>query len=175
MYSKKMSFKDWDGNDREQTFYFHIDEAELWNKEAGTEGGWSEFAKKMMESNDFGSIIKEYEWFVTFSYGIKSDDGLYFEKSDEIAKRFRGHPAYGALFNEIISNEQEMAAFFNGVFPRGMSQKLTELEAKTGKKMSEMTPDEVKAFLEEADKGTRDQDKPAGPPIKTVDTTTTTE
>lgn len=175
MYSKTMKFEDWDGNEREQTFYFHIDEAEIYNKQAGTEGGWSEFATKLLENQDYASIVKEYEWFVTFSYGVKSDDGLLFEKSDEIARKFRGHPAYGPLFDEIISNADEMAAFFNGVFPRGMTQKLTELEAKAGKKMSEMTPEEIRAFMEEADKGTKDQDKPVGPPTKTVDTTPTGE
>ena len=59
---------------------------------------------------------------IDFSYGIKSSDGQYFEKSEEILKRFKSSPAYSELFMELATDDNGAAAFINGVIPNDLKQ-----------------------------------------------------
>ena len=76
-----------------------------------------------------------FEDFVLGAYGEKSADGESFVKSDEIREKFKNHPAYDALFMELIAGgDKAMADFFNAVIPNDISSKITEADKEEAKK-----------------------------------------
>lgn len=149
MYKKTVKFEDFNGNEVTQDFYFHISEAELMNKEMSTEEGWSTFMERIIKEENKKKLVEEFEWFISFSYGIKSDDGLRFEKSDEIRESLKQHPAYGSIFMDIMADTKSAAEFVNGVFPRSLRNKISEVEEKTGTSISEMKPEAIRELAEE--------------------------
>ena len=63
------------------------------------------------------------------SYGEKSADGIQFEKSDSIRKRFEQSEAYSELFMELATNSESAANFINGIIPKDLRDQVAK-EAK---------------------------------------------
>ena len=168
MYSKEITFEDFNENEVTQTFYFHISEAEMMDKEFNFEGGsWSEFLQKLVEEEDSGQLYRQFEKFIQMAYGHKSDDGLRFEKDPESTKKFTQHAAYGDIVSSILGTPGEMAVFVNSVFPKSVRTKTAALEGKLGKPITEATRDELIGLIESTETEAvvpQDQDKPVGPP-----------
>lgn len=54
-------------------------------------------------------------------YGVKSEDGRRFMKSEEISRSFMESPAYEILFEELVTNDKAAADFVNAVMNVGNS------------------------------------------------------
>lgn len=130
MLAKRLSWTDFNGNKREQTFYFGLDETDLANYQMSHNGGMTEMLQGMIDAQDNANLAKRFEELILMCYGEKSDDGMYFMKSDEISHKFRCTGAYNALFLEFLKGgEQYTADFINAVIPEGLAQ---QLAAETG-------------------------------------------
>lgn len=147
MYSMEVTFEDLAENEHTQTFYFHFSEPELMELQFQDDEPWSDFMARIIESENKGKLIKEFNWFVLEAYGLKSDDNLRFEKSEEIKNAFKQHPAYGEVVNRLMSSEVEAAAFINGVFPRSIRNRTKEFEASAGKSLQDMSVEEARAEM----------------------------
>lgn len=55
------------------------------------------------------------------AYGVKSEDGRRFMKSEEISRSFMESPAYEILFEELVTNDKAAADFVNAVMNVGNS------------------------------------------------------
>ena len=117
MYKKTITYTDFDGNERTEDFYFNISKAELIEMEAGTAGGFSNMIKRMVDSHDAPTIMSSFKEFILKAYGVKSPDGKYFDKSEEISKRFEHTEAYSVLFTQLCTDANEAAKFINGIMP----------------------------------------------------------
>lgn len=127
MLKKTIAFKDFDGNDRTDVFYFNMTEAELVRQEmmeTKTDGegnvigeGFRDRLQKIIASNDGGQILPQFESIIRMSIGEKSEDGRFFEKSPQISSRFINSAAYHQLFLEFLTDPQSAAEFINGVVP----------------------------------------------------------
>lgn len=118
-------------NDKEVTgiFYFHISKAEWAKKEYGTKGGYAEMMKRIIKTEDFGQLITQFQEIILDAYGIKAEDGEYFEKSDELRLKFSQTPAFDVLFTELATDENAAAVFLQGVFPKDIGLELEKLNA----------------------------------------------
>ena len=138
MYRKTIKYTDFNGNEREETFYFNLSKSECAKLELSTEGGLVEWARRMIQAQSGEEIINTFEKLVLMAYGEKSPDGRRFVKGEnmELAKAFKETPAYDILFMELITNDETMAEFFNGVVgndgpvitPEDAMKKLKETE-----------------------------------------------
>ena len=117
MYKKTIKYTDYNGNEREEDFYFNISNAELVEMEVSEAEGLAEKFRKIIASNNGALIMKTFKDFILKSYGIKSPDGRNFDKSDEIARSFEHTEAYNVFFYEICTNAGEAAKFVNAVLP----------------------------------------------------------
>lgn len=117
MYKKTIKYTDFYGNEREEDFYFNLSKSECMKLELTTEGGLIEYAKRLIQAQSGKEIIDTFEKIVMMSYGEKSADGRRFVKGEnmELAKAFKETPAYDILFMELLTNDETMAEFFNGV------------------------------------------------------------
>lgn len=117
MLEKKIKYTDFNGIEREETFRFNLSKAEILEMELGTSGGLTQMIEKLVEINDYPQIMKLYKNFILSSYGEKSLDGKHFIKNDQLRESFEQSEAYSVLFMELLSNQEEAAAFVRGVMP----------------------------------------------------------
>ena len=118
MLEKKITYTDFNGIERTETFRFNLNKAEILEMELGTAGGLTQMIEKLVEINDYPQIMKLYKTFILKSYGEKSLDGKTFVKNEELSTKFEQSGAYAELFMELLSDPEKASAFVNGVMPR---------------------------------------------------------
>ena len=121
MLKKTIKYTDYDGNEREEDFYFNLSKAEVTEMELSKEGGMSEYIKKISAAQNAPELIKLFKEIITKSYGEKSLDGKRFIKNKELTEAFIQTEAYSELFIELASNADEAAKFINGIMPKNMN------------------------------------------------------
>ena len=82
------TYKDFNGVERTETKLFNLTETEVMEMELGTAGGVAEMLQRIVDAKDQPTIIKFFKEFILKAYGEKSADGTYFEKSEEISRKF---------------------------------------------------------------------------------------
>lgn len=118
MIKKTIKYKDFDDNEREDTFYFNLTKAECMEMELSTSGGLEKTVQRIMESKDTKMIMEIFKDLILKAYGEKSPDGKYFYKSPEISAKFASTEAYSELFMELSSDADAASKFFNGIVPQ---------------------------------------------------------
>lgn len=122
MLKKRIKYVDYDGNQREEDFYFNLSKAEITELELTTEGGLEQLIEKIVDAKDTKQIIKFFKKIILMSYGEKSPDGKRFIKKDELTEAFTQTEAYSELFMELASDENAASNFINGIIPRDLAQ-----------------------------------------------------
>lgn len=133
MLKRTITYEDYDGNTHTEDFYFNLSKAELIEIEASTPGGVAAKLEKISKDNNGAEIIKTFKDIILKSYGVKSEDGKRFIKSEEISRAFEETEAYSELFYELALDADKAAAFVNGIMPRKLIEEANndpELKAK---------------------------------------------
>lgn len=122
MLKKVISYTDYDGNERKETFYFNLSKAEIAEMELSTSGGLAQMIQKIIDEKDHPKIVRIFKDLILKSYGEKSPDGKRFVKSEEISNAFAQTEAYSELFMELASNADAASAFINGIVPADVAE-----------------------------------------------------
>ena len=130
MLKKTIKYTDWDGNEREEDFWFNITEAELREMEYSVVGGYTGIIQKIMQSQDVPSIMKIFKEFIFKTYGEKTPDGRRFIKSEELSTEFSQTKAYSNLYVELSTDADAAAKFLKGVLPEDIRAQIEENEKK---------------------------------------------
>lgn len=118
MFKDTIVYTDFDGNQREETHYFNLTKAEVvFLENSSVEGLFTGYLKRIVESQDNVSIMKEFENLVRASYGVKSNDGKRFIKSKEITEEFMQTEAYSEFIMKILGDADYAASFINSIMP----------------------------------------------------------
>jgi len=118
MLSKTITYTDYNGVERTETFYFNLSKSELTRWAMSVEGGLHERLQRIIDAKDNVAVMKEFDNIIAKSYGVKSDDGRRFEKSKKITEEFMQTPAYDQLYMDLITGGTDvMSAFINGIVP----------------------------------------------------------
>lgn len=121
MLAKKIEYTDYNGEEREETFYFNLTEAEIAEMELSTQGGLQGLINTIIETKDQPKIVELFKTLILKAYGEKSNDGRYFKKRDSIrgeyADDFASTEAYSVLFMELATNADAATEFVNKVIP----------------------------------------------------------
>ena len=120
MLPKKIKSIDFDGNEREETYYFNITEAEMADMALSKDGGLEVYINRIVESKSVPELKELFNFFIDKSYGVKSDDGKYHRKSPELLADFKATQAYSELIMELLSDTQKAIDFINGIIPTKM-------------------------------------------------------
>lgn len=129
MYEITEKYVDYNGVEREETFYFNLTAAELMKMEFKTAGGFTERIKKIIASKDTVEIMRTFEEFLNMSYGRKSDDGKRFIKSEEMTREFMETPAYSQIYMKLASDEKSATEFINHVVPADLNAQIAKAES----------------------------------------------
>lgn len=120
MLKKTIKYTDYNGVDRTETFYFNLSRGELIELELSVNGGFTEMLDKIIQSQDAPEIMKWFKKIIMMSYGIKSDDGKRFIKSDELSEAFVQTEAYSNLLMSFMEDASTAAEFVNGIMPQSL-------------------------------------------------------
>lgn len=126
MIKETITYKDFNGIERTEDFYFNLTEAELTELEYGVEGGMKTILEKIIKENDQKKIMEYFKKVVLMAYGEKSLDGRRFVKSDEIRNGFAPTEAYSILFKKLSSDANAASKFIKGVLPENLSSAVDE-------------------------------------------------
>lgn len=129
MLKKTITYTDYDGNERTEDFYFNISKAELTELQYSVKGGLKNILEKAVQEKDGPTIMQLSKEIVLKAYGVKSNDGRRFMKSEEITKEFVETEAYVNLFMELATDEKAAIAFAEGVLPKFDEANVTTVAA----------------------------------------------
>ncbi len=143
MLKKTIKFKDLDGNDVVEDFYFNLSKAEVTKMELSYPGGLAEYLKKVLETQNGAEIIVTFERFIKESYGKRSEDGRRFIKNPEVLAEFVDTDAYSEMFMELCTNADAGAEFVRGIMPGGQDLDLSEIATQAPTETVQLPPSNV--------------------------------
>lgn len=134
MLKKKIAYKDYLGNDRNRTLYFHIsatvatrmvmseatmDVDEIDGEEpkvSDVRDGLAVRIRGVAERGNGREMLDLFDWLVQNAYGEIEDDGESFNQSKEVYDKWRKTASYDAFFSELVNSTDKMTEFVNKVF-----------------------------------------------------------
>ena len=122
MLKKTIEYKDFNGVDRKEDFYFNLSKAEIMEMEMSKKGGLAEEIQRIISAQDAPAIIEVFKELLLKSYGVKSPDGRRFIKSQELREDFEQTEAYSILFMELATDADAASKFINGIVPSDVNQ-----------------------------------------------------
>lgn len=142
MLTKKITYTDYDGNERTETFYFNLSRSEITELQLTYPGGYAQYIERSVDSKDRPKLMEMFKDVIMRSYGEKSEDGRRLIKSSELSTSFMQTEAYDELFMELITDPNAAVGFIKGVLPDlgdnvNKDQIVKEAMEKTGMKLEE--------------------------------------
>lgn len=150
MLKKTITYKDLEGNEVVDDFYFNLSKAELIEMELEQDGGFEDYLKKLIKTKDGAKIIAAFKFIVLKSYGVKSEDGKRFIKNEQLREEFQQTDAYSQLFMELALDADAAAKFINGVVPSDLAEEVAKsANAITTQELPEEKEKEFKDYSDE--------------------------
>lgn len=128
MLKKTIKYVDFNDEEVEEDFFFHLSRAELVELEMSHNGGLSKALERIVAAEDGKEIIKEFKNIILKAYGKKTLDGRRFMKTQELRDDFESSEAYSVLFMETLTDPEKAAEFINGVVPSSLLEEVSKLE-----------------------------------------------
>lgn len=123
MYKKTITYTDFDGVERTETFLFNFTKEQTMKLQNSVAGGLDERIKKLNVATDNVEIYNLFRSIVLDAYGEKSEDGRHFYKSDKIKNEFESTEAFSEIVWSLIDGgEKAMAEFIEQVVPNATLQ-----------------------------------------------------
>lgn len=126
---KTIRYTDFNGQEREEDFYFNITEADIAEMailHAGGIDGAAAFFKDLADSKDPNKLIPAVKNLLTIAYGERSEDGVHFRKSQKITDDFVSSAAYPEIFVQLVTDIEELSSFFLGALPARFGKAMKE-------------------------------------------------
>lgn len=123
MIKKTIKYTDYNGVEKVMPAYFNLNKIELTKMEAGATGGLEASMKRLIETEDLPSIIEVIEDIIQKSYGIKTADGNFVKRKEDL-EAFMSSPAYEELFMELATNTEAASEFFKGLLPSNLAKQV---------------------------------------------------
>ena len=138
MLKKTVEYFDYDNNKRTETLYFNLNQSELIeiamdlpdsvSKSVGddpTKIDEKQAAAAVIDALGKKGVVKFIKDILLKSYGIKSEDGRRFQKSEKISNEFAQTIAFDTIYMELMANDNAASDFINAVIPATVVEKMT--------------------------------------------------
>lgn len=137
MVKKTVTYEDFNGNERTEDVYFHLNELELTELaadlpdemvETAGENPTEETAAKALSSLGAKGILEFVKNLLLKSYGVKSADGRLFIKNEKVLDEFQYGGAFSAIVMELMTDDKAAADFVNNIIPAKLAAKLVDVK-----------------------------------------------
>ena len=116
MIEKVVKGKDFNGNEYEESYFFHLSKGDLMDW-AAEDGGLVDTIMSISKESDPMKIIPMMKKILIRSYGVKTPDGKAFIKDPEEVKYFQYTPAFSELYIELSTDSDKAVEFIEGILP----------------------------------------------------------
>lgn len=123
MFVHKINYVDFNGEERSETFHFHLSLPEVARLEVELGVPLDEYTKKLADEKDNAKLLPFLEKIILTSYGVKTEDGRSFRKSDQIRGDFEYSQAYAELFESLLLDQGLAKRFGEGIADNGKPKK----------------------------------------------------
>lgn len=118
MFKITKTYKDYDGNEMTNDFYFSLSQQEIVELNFTSPGGLVRYIESIQKTNDGGEIIGFFKKILLASYGQKVFDpkfGTRFSKLPEYVEQFVSTPAFSMIYMDLATDAKLAADFIRGV------------------------------------------------------------
>ena len=123
MLKKTITFTDFNDVERTLDLYFNLTKTELVDWSADSEFGIQKEIEDAIATKDMRKLLDFIKDLVFRSYGERDKDGIHFDKSEAISRRFENSAMYDPLLLELFGDEGgATTAFINGLMPSDLVQ-----------------------------------------------------
>lgn len=149
MLKKLIKYTDFNDNLRTQEFYFYLSKRDIQALDAKyqEDGGLSGRFNAIVNDRDARKLLETVEDLILLSYGIKSEDGTKFNKSEKVRDDFRWSAAYETLFDELTDmsdNTDKFSDFLKKILPNDVQAAISKAEAEGKVEMPEILSEAIK-------------------------------
>lgn len=121
MVKKTIKYTDYNGVEREEDFYFHLTSREIIAMEHGdSSGSLMKKIEGIVKNNNAYDILDTIEWFVRKSYGVRTEDGRGFRKTEEAVESFLQSAAYEEFYVSFLEDPEGAGKFIESLIPKRM-------------------------------------------------------
>lgn len=124
MLKQRIKYKDYNGTEREEDFYFYLRKDEVLELNLSAAGGIEQMVKSIVDAQDNYEIYKLFKKIIKLAYGQKSPEGkLFVKKASDghaLADEFEQTEAFSELIIKLMQNPTEAAAFIKGILPEDL-------------------------------------------------------
>lgn len=128
MIKKTIKYTDFNGDKREEDFYFNLTKDEIIQFGVKFPGGIEYQIEQLVKTENAREVYDIFRTLVLESYGEKSPDGKRFVKSDEMATAFEQTNAFSELILDLIDDSNYAAKFIEGLIPRDLLEEVKKEE-----------------------------------------------
>lgn len=126
MVKRNITYRDFEGEERTDVFYFNLTEAELADIELEYDGDMAKKLQNMQEKHDGRGVFAMISNLILRSYGEKTSDGKRFVKNAEIRESFAASDAYSKLLFDLLEDDNKLAGFMTAIMPVDIRAKVEE-------------------------------------------------
>lgn len=127
MHILPITYHTLDGEKITEEFCFNLTVPEVTELEFDKPGGMSKYYTRIVEARDAKALLAAYKEFILKAYGVKSEDGKRFIKSEELSIGFSQTDAYTVLFLSLLGQDASDSAFtdfIKAVVPSELMEKM---------------------------------------------------
>lgn len=132
MYKMNIKYTDFNDENRAEDFYFNLTKAEISEMNLSHQGGMEAYINRIINSRDNAELVIVFKDLILRSYGIKSDDGKRFIKSQQLRDEFEQTNAYSELFMMLATNSDAASKFINGIMPKDYAAEVAKQSSASG-------------------------------------------
>lgn len=123
MFKKRITYTDFNGQERTEDFYFNLSKSEMIMLESTTPGGYAAMLQRIIDSKDNTSLMNAFTDLIRMSYGVKSEDGKHFVKNEKVVDDFLNSAAFDQMFTEFFTDENAASDFAKGIMPMDITNR----------------------------------------------------
>lgn len=135
MIKKTITYTNWNDESVTEDLYFHITKSEILDnvdlrRRFEELKNRLEGAERDLSEDDVREVISLIRVLLKLSYGVRSEDGKRFKKSDELYLEFSESAAYDAVLFDMFENPNRAVSFMTGIIPKDLMDKVELQRAK---------------------------------------------
>lgn len=150
MITKTIKYFDFNDNEVEKEFSFHLSKAELTEFTFQEDGENLDEALIRMSDGDTSirEVLEMLKGILRKAVGQRSEDGARFVKNDAIRSDFFDTDAYSELLFELLDDATKASEFITGILPRDIRNEYKKTLG--GDDLDSLSPEELRARLKAA-------------------------
>ena len=147
MIKQTFDYTDYNGHPRKAEMYFNLTDIEVLDFSGRKPGEITEDLDVLVKTENIRGILLFLRELIAASYGIKSEDGISFEKSPEITRKFEQSAYYSDWLFSLFENDAEKGiAFVKQVLPASLIERATNrVKMEDGESPASTTPTSAQA------------------------------